>query len=413
MNRKINEIKQLKKQKKKTELEYGILTVFAMLTVLLIMSIFTGKSIFAENEYNTYALQADSWRQGRLDLGQDYPWLEIASFEGKYYCSFPPFPSYVLFPLTFIFHSNTPDGLIMLILAVLSMAFLYKTALKVGVKPQTACIGALFFSMCTNYVFLFFNPMVWFMAQSMCFTLSVIACYAAITQRGMLALFLWACSVGCRPMQITFLPVILLILYIEHKNEHPSESLIKLIKQKWYWSLPCLAVAVSYMILNYLRFGSITEFGHNYLPEFMYKHKQFSPEYLSDNFKSLMHLPELSNGKIVIDSFGNFNIFVLNPAVLFFMATLMISTVKKRKQESILAYTVLICCVGYLIFTMMHATMGGWHFGNRYFVDCIPWLFIPYVYVIRNQLNISKWQIPFFIWGLCLNVLGAITVYNR
>ena len=43
-------------------------------------------------------LQAQSWLEGRLDLGKDYPYLELAVFGGKYYVSFPPFPSYIMFP---------------------------------------------------------------------------------------------------------------------------------------------------------------------------------------------------------------------------------------------------------------------------------------------------------------------------
>ena len=91
------------RSKGRDEISYGIVTVFSVMVFLVLMSLLTGKGITDDNAYNTYALQADSWRQGRLDLGQNYPWLELAVYNGKYYCSFPPFPSYVLFPLTVLF----------------------------------------------------------------------------------------------------------------------------------------------------------------------------------------------------------------------------------------------------------------------------------------------------------------------
>ena len=50
-------------------LGFGIVTVLSVIVFLGIMSLFTGKGLFDTNVYNTYALQADSWRQGRLDLG--------------------------------------------------------------------------------------------------------------------------------------------------------------------------------------------------------------------------------------------------------------------------------------------------------------------------------------------------------
>ena len=47
------------------------------------------------DRYKSYSLQAMAWLNGRLDLGQDYPWLELAVFQERYYVSFPPFPSLV------------------------------------------------------------------------------------------------------------------------------------------------------------------------------------------------------------------------------------------------------------------------------------------------------------------------------
>ena len=49
--------------------------------VLLVVATFTGMWITGENPYRSYALQACAWLEGRLDLGMDYPWLELAIFE--------------------------------------------------------------------------------------------------------------------------------------------------------------------------------------------------------------------------------------------------------------------------------------------------------------------------------------------
>ena len=68
--------------KKKENLEYGIITVLSVGIFLTIAGMLTGKGLQDSTVYNSYALQADSWRQGRLDLGQDYPWLELAIYQG-------------------------------------------------------------------------------------------------------------------------------------------------------------------------------------------------------------------------------------------------------------------------------------------------------------------------------------------
>lgn len=394
-------------------LEYGLLTVVSLLCYLFVLQLLTGQYLWEHNTYNTYALQADSWRQGRLDLGENYSWLEIAEYNGKYYCSFPPFPSYVLFPLTLIFGSNTPDGLVLLFFDVMAVVFLYKIAITLKLSPRAAALSALFFSICTNMTFVFFVPSVWFFAQTLSYSLAAAAIYYALKGKGSLSLFLWSCGVGCRPMQAFFVPVLLLILYQKEREKHPEEKWYMLILNKADWGLPALGVAISYMVLNYLRFGNIVEFGHNYLPEFVYEHKQFSIDYLANNFKMLMNYPDFTEeGRMLIDHFGNLNFLWVNPPILIAVFGIIFACMKKEKKAALLGGITILLSVVYLIVTMMHATMGGWHFGNRYTNDILPWLFVCFMLVLAKHNRLVKWQIPFAIWGILFNVVGTIIVYN-
>ena len=394
-------------------LEYGLLTVVSLLCYLFVLQLLTGQYLWEHNTYNTYALQADSWRQGRLDLGENYSWLEIAEYNGKYYCSFPPFPSYVLFPLTLIFGSNTTDGLVLLFFDVMAVVFLYKIAITLKLSPRAAALSALFFSICTNMTFVFFVPSVWFFAQTLSYSLATAAIYYALKGKGSLSLFLWSCGVGCRPMQAFFVPVLLLILYQKEREKHPEEKWYMLILNKADWGLPALGVAISYMVLNYLRFGNIVEFGHNYLPEFVYEHKQFSTDYLANNFKMLMNLPDFTEeGRMLIDHFGNLNFLWVNPPILIAVFGIIFACIKKEKKAALLGGVTILLSVVYLIVTMMHATMGGWHFGNRYTNDILPWLFVCFMLVLAKHNRLVKWQIPFAIWGILFNVVGTIIVYN-
>ena len=394
-------------------LEYGLLTVVSLLCYLFVLQLLTGQYLWEHNTYNTYALQADSWRQGRLDLGENYSWLEIAEYNGKYYCSFPPFPSYVLFPLTLIFGSNTPDGLVLLFFDVMAVVFLYKIVITLKLSPRAAALSALFFSICTNMTFVLFVPSVWFFAQTLSYSLAAAAIYYALKGKGSLSLFLWSCGVGCRPMQAFFVPVLLLILYQKEREKHPEEKWYMLILNKADWGLPALGVAISYMVLNYLRFGNIVEFGHNYLPEFVYEHKQFSTDYLANNFKMLMNLPDFTEeGRMLIDHFGNLNFLWVNPPILIAVFGIIFACIKKEKKAALLGGVTILLSVVYLIVTMMHATMGGWHCGNRYTNDILPWLFVCFMLVLAKHNRLVKWQIPFAIWGILFNVVGTIIVYN-
>ena len=64
-----------------------------VLAVHFVVAAFSGSWPWSSNSYNSYLLQTLSWLEGRLDLGQNYEWLELAIYNGKYFVSFPPFPS--------------------------------------------------------------------------------------------------------------------------------------------------------------------------------------------------------------------------------------------------------------------------------------------------------------------------------
>lgn len=394
--------------------EYGIIVITSVLLYLFLMCWLTGYGPLKQNVYNSYALQADSWRQGRLDLGQDYPYLELAVYNGKYYVSFPPFPSYILFPLTFIFGSNTPDALLMWFISLLSAGYLYRLALQFRLSEPLSALTTLTVILGSNATFNMLNPGAWFFAQNLCFLLAVMTIYYASNGKGGWALFFWACSVGCRPMQIFFLPVVLLILYIGEKKKSPELSGKKIVSNKIYWGIPAGCVALTYMVLNYLRFGSIIEFGHNYLPEFIRaEHGQFSVKYMSENLKSLLHFFQFDeSGKIVIDHFGNLSFMLVSPCVIFAILTLLACILKKEYRIVIFQSGIIACAIAYLAVTIMHKTMGGWHFGNRYANDILPWIYLATVLGLSRVEKLGKYQIPIAVFGLCLNAIGNVVVYN-
>ncbi len=403
-----------KANSKKEYWEYGIVTTLSVLVFLTIMGMFTGKGLLDSNVYNTYALQADAWRQGRLDLGQDYPWLELAVYQGKYYSSFPPFPSYVLFPLTFIWGSNTPDFIIIWLINLVAAIYLYKLAEELKLSPKGAMVETIFLMLGSNLVFVMIDPSVWFMAQTMCFALCVLALYSAVTGNGTGALFFWACSVGCRPMQVVFLPVLLMILYGHVKRIEPDAVWYQIIFRRFKWVIPAGAVAVSYMLLNYLRFGNIFEFGHNYLPEFVRaEYGQFHIHYIKENVRTLLRLPEFTeDGKLVINSMGNLNLFLVSPVLLFVLFALLYALAKRAYRQVIAGAGVILLSILYLFIIVMHKTMGGWHFGNRYTNDILPFIFLIMGRITSRFPELVKFEIPLCIWGICLNVVGTVCVYN-
>lgn len=400
------------KSEKRKMIEYGMLTVISVAGILFLLYFLTGKWPWNLSAYNSYGLQAQAWKEGRLDLGQDYPHLELAIYEGKYYVSFPPFPSYLLLPLTFFFGAATPDGILLFLANLITVIFLYKIGLALGMKAEYAGAEALFVFVCSNALFNTIDPGVWFFAQNLCFMLSVLTIYAGLKEKDGAALFFWACSVGCRPMQLFFLPVLLFLLW--QKDKKAKKSFRQIIRIKWKSFIPAGIMAFSYMLLNALRFGSITEFGHNYLPEFVNSEEgQFGTAYFGNNLKMLFNLPEINEeGRMMIDSFGNLSIFIVSPIIIVALLCLIRMMLRGNGQEKLIAAFVFAAVMFHLIFIMHHRTMGGWHFGNRYVNDVLPWLYLPVCMVMEQKPELTKWQLPLMLFGLGLNMVGTCVVYN-
>lgn len=397
---------------------YIIYLLLSLLALYVLIWSFTGMWPFLKNDYNSYALQAKAWLEGRLDLGRDYSYLEIAIFKGKYYVSFPPFPSYILLPFVAIFGVNTPDHLIGLISILLGGVYTFKLAKKLGRDNLSALFWSTFLLIGTNMVFVSVNGWVWFLAQNLSFTLSMMAIYYAKEGKGGMALSLWACSVGCRPFQIIYLPILIAIIIMKWKEEEEFSITTK-IKENLIWAIGPIIIGGSYMILNYLRFGSVIEFGHNYLPEFLEAESgQFSVHYLSTNLHNLFRLPTIGEDlKFQFPKFDGVAFWIVSPIFLsYFIYVFYLVVIEKIGRRNKIDYQIqlglIVLMILHLLLIASHKTLGGWHFGNRYTNDLLPYLFYGLMLLIPKKDLLEKAQYPLCIYGIGVNLIGTIAVYN-
>lgn len=113
---------------------YPVLIVSGIYIIIYLYS----DKVLSPNPYNSYTKQCIAWLNGRLDLGQNYPWLELAFFEGKYYVSFPPFPSYAFLPFVLFFGENNPESLLNILVALVGVIYCTRTATKYGLSELYA-----------------------------------------------------------------------------------------------------------------------------------------------------------------------------------------------------------------------------------------------------------------------------------
>ena len=390
-----------------------VCAVFAALLLYLLLAAGLNLNLFEHSPYDSYTLQAMTWRQGRIALDQDYPWLELALYNGKIFISFPPFPTLIMLPLTLVFGGDTPSMLVNLVLFIGSCAMSYCLMRRLKLRPDAAAAMAVFCVCGCNLLEVSEYGGVWNVAQGAAFFLTTASIYLMCAPRNSSRLpmvfgpLLIAFAVGCRPFQALYVPWVLYRLYLWCRRE--DEDVIRTLRRMVpYVILPGL-VAVAYGAYNYARFDSIFEFGHNYLPEHMSEGgEQFALYHWPNNVRNIMRLPHFEGNRLLFPKFYGFAFYLCNP--LFIMAAAATIRRLRRGKSGFDAEDCLLLGTAFAHFNvlLLHNTFGGYQFGTRYLVDLLPAL--AYL-TIRKRERLSPLDVLAMIWGIAFNVYGAATLH--
>ena len=371
------------------------------------LSALTGQPIGGRSPYYTYTLQAMAWRRGAVSLGQDYPWLELAVYEGDWYVSFPPVPTIPVYLLTFIFGDKVPDNLLVKLYALTGMLAAFGALRASGWKPFPAAFAALCAAFCGSAMALSTVGAVWYQAQMLAFMTILLAAF--LTARGKLtaALLCYALSVGCRPFNVAYGPLIML-LGIERSG---VKTLPDAAKGLWKGVALGLCVAAGLAAYNWIRFGNPLEFGTNYLPEFMRElkrsgHGQFSLTYLAGNIRSFIWgLPfDRTEEGWALKKFG-FSLFLANPLLICLVVRFALDCARRRL--TIVKAVCFLLFIAHMFLLLLHRTFGGFQFGARYAVDLVPY-FVAYLF-LDDAGGLRAWEwalglagLGFALWGVAM-----------
>lgn len=377
--------------------------------MLWVAASFTGHWATEENPYRSYALQACAWLDGRLDLGKDYPWLELAIYEGKYYVSFPPFPSLVLLPFAAVLGTNTPDHWISLGFSIIGIIYAIRLYRAITGTYEMAEQYVLFLFLGNGYLFIALQGgWVWYMAQTMCFTFSLMSLFYAANKHIGRAFAFLACAFGCRPMVVAYIPLILML--------GTEKASVKTWIRKGYRLIPACMIIGFYLMLNAARFDNPFEFGHTHLPEFVRSTEgQFSLNYATKNFKQLFRLPQTGgeHGMLIYDTYDCMAFWLIDPIIVSFMVTWLYALTRKRKAYGLNLIIVPATICVHLMIVCCHKTMGGYQFGNRYIVDMLPYVFYGLITYKQGVWKAEWLNNPLFALGFSINLIGTVSTYNH
>lgn len=346
----------------------------AMVLMWLVMHLMIGTNPIGPTPYNTYTRQALAWRQGLLHLPEDVPHLELAIFEGEYYVSFPPLPSVILLPLTYLFGIATPDTLLVKLYALGACVLMYYALKRAGYERVSAAALAFLICFSSSLLPLTLDGAVWYHAQVLAFFLTMAAVCLLTMDLPTLALLCYALSVACRPFNALYgLPLFFTWFSLYRQAGVSWKSATRPL-------IPgvCLGLLVAFGIglYNYVRFGNPLEFGHNYLPEFSFQGGiQFSIDHVWNHLKTFLWGTPVywENGAMKVRQFG-YSMLLACPTLLLMLVQAGIDLVKK--QARIEKAVVLLTCLLHAFFLLFHRTFGGFQLGARYAVDLIPYTFL-------------------------------------
>jgi hypothetical protein len=396
--------------------------------------------------YNHYALLADAWLHGRQDLPAGPPHYagnnDFATFEGKTFISFPPFPSVLMLPLVKLAGSpeNFRDGQFIVWLAGLGPALLFLILEKLRRTERSTrseldnVVLSTLFAFGTVYFFTAVEGTVWFAAHVV--GVALVGGYLLLAfdaELPLLAGLLLGCAFATRP--VTSLLAVLFAceaFRVSAGGEIAAgDTWTARVQATWAkvdkralarryaaFALPILPILVLCAWTNHSRFHhwSPTDFGHEYLSvawrDRMQKWGLFGYHYLAKNlgvaFTELPWFPSKGTRVALWNAHGGGAApFLINEhGLALWFTTPIYFWLLRPKERGWLHDVVLASVAGPAIMLLLYQNTGWRQFGYRFSNDYALLLFV--------LLAIGKRRLGWLFgaaatWGVALNLFGAIT----
>ncbi|HEY2733908.1 MAG TPA: hypothetical protein VGI70_07985 [Polyangiales bacterium] len=403
------------------------LGIYALSTIVFFL--FADPAVIHEHTpWNHFALLADAWRHGRLDLGGPPPAYtgnnDFARFENKYFVVFPPFPALLLLPVVAL--ANAPervqDGKFFLLLAGIAPAVLFLALEKLRrfgraeISERVSVLFAFSFGFGSVYFFSAEQGTVWFAAHVVAGALAALyLLFALEAEKPWLAGLALACAFATRTPLLFAAPLFVLEALRVSSNEEAFERrdwkalfasldrarFLRLLVQ---FALPIAAVLALTLWYDQARFHDPFEVGYQYLGIAWQRRIQkwglFSYHYLAKNLGVLLtSLPYRTPGGSVpfqINAHG---------LALWFTTPLFLWLLWPRKTRAPhLALWLTVACVA--VPTLFYQNTGWLQFGYRFSNDYAPFLF-ALLAIGGYRLGRLFWVAA--VWAVLINAFGAAT----
>ena len=410
--------------------------VAVSLFVVALLSIWGFESLvhinpFGSSNINYFTYQAESFLHGRWDLRLPANLTDIVVVHGKHYIVYPPMPAIVLMPFVAIFGLNTSDILFTAVCSALNLGLLYLLLEQVRASGFTRRVWMenVSISLLLWYgsisLWLSLGGEMWFTAQILCMTFTLLALLAAFRRNYVLAAVLLGCAFFCRSTVIFGYLFLYYLAWQDAGIEPRIERFVASLKARmpdwkavsWRRLLPVIAVTAGvlllYMLRNSIVFGSPLDSGYTVLLQQKYpvvKHGPFNliyvPSNIVANFFTFPHV--IFNG--AFDRHPTLNIINDGTAVSPFVTTPLFLFLFWRNRTFSATRAALWMTIGLMLIPILLFHASGWfQFGARYLFDFYPF---AYLLLVLNEVRVDWRFAALGYLGILVNILGALQVWT-
>ncbi|RYZ09353.1 MAG: hypothetical protein EOO73_03390 [Myxococcales bacterium] len=390
---------------------------------LLLLACASRETRSEHTPYNHFALLAEGWLHGRLDLGGAPPSYaggnDFASYGGKWFVVFPPLPGLLLLPIVALRGGaeRVADGLFFLLLAGLAPATLFLALEKLRQRLESRrtelenVVLACLFCLGSVYFFCSLQGTVWYAAHVVgAVLMAAYFLFAVGAERPLLAGVCLALGFATRAPLVLAAPLFVLEAVRETGIAAPAGAPLfarydtrRLGKLLAWFALPLAAAVAVSLWHNAARFGSALEPGYRYLNIVWAKRIAtwglFDYHYLAKNLgvmlTSLPWLPA-DEGPVQVNAHG-LALWVTTPMYLWLLVA---------RRWSPLSREVLLCVALVALPTLFYQNTGWVQFGYRFSNDYAPLLFVLLAIVgppLRGGFMVAA------ALAVVVNFFGALT----
>jgi hypothetical protein len=372
---------------------------------------------------NHFALLAEAWLKGRLDLGGPPPAYtasnDFASYHGRWFVVFPAFPSALLLPLVALAGSAeaVADGRFFLLLAGLAPAALFLTLEKLKRSGESKrseaenLIFACLFCFGSVYFFSSVQGTVWYAAHVVAAVLTLL--YVLFALRAERPLLAGVCLAFAFATRAPLLFGAALFVFEAVRTTRLAEprgagvlqryELGRLLRLLALFALPIAVVLGLTLWHNAARFDAPFESGYRYLSivwaKRIAKWGLFDYHYLARNLGVMLtSLPwfPAQDGPMQINAHG-LALWVTTPMYLWLV---------RPKRSSPLARALLVTALFVALPTLFYQNTGWLQFGYRFSNDYAPFLFVTLAIAgppLRGSFMLAS------AFAVIVNFFGALT----